>query len=42
MIKYNGELDIAISKSKSEHTSKYSPHNNQYIKGRQNDTHKSI
>ena len=33
---------VAWCLSKSEHTKKYSPHNNKYTKGRKNATHKFI
>ena len=38
----NNEVDNFECLPKPEHTSKYSPHNNQYTKGRKRDTHRTI
>lgn len=38
----NNKIENLECLSKSDHTRKYSPHNNQYTKGRVRDTHRTI
>ena len=40
--KSNNSIENLECLSKSDHTRKYSPHNNQYTKGRKIDTHRTI
>lgn len=40
--KSDNRIDNLECLPKSEHTRKYSPHNNQYTKGRKNDTYRAI
>jgi len=40
--KANNVIENLECLPKTEHTSKYSPHNNQYTKGRKRDTHRTI
>lgn len=41
-LKHDNRIENLECLPKSEHTKKYSPHNNQYTKGRKRDTHRSI
>ena len=40
--KANNKIENLECLSKSDHTKKYSPHNNQYTKGRKRDSHRTI